>query len=151
MSELKNLVCTSSDIRFPEQVKRIRADLNILGYDADEQTIQRAYEEWSEDYWASSWDDYSGQVDRLDMLLADYLKVSPVSPPELPPVSPEDLVEGEWYYCVKKNWAGFGKTAKDMWMGRETGKMLIWIGEADFSPDAFTIYGPLKFKIGGAE
>lgn len=74
------------------------------------------------------------------------------SPPTLPPVSPEYLVEGEWYYCVKRDWQGFGKAANDSWCNKPTGTMAIWIGDTDWSPQCFdSIYVPLKFKIGGAK
>lgn len=69
----------------------------------------------------------------------------------IPRVSPEDLVEGEWYYCVKRDWQGFGKAANDSWCNKPTGTMAIWIGDTDWSPQCFdSIYGPLRFKIGGA-
>lgn len=84
----------------------------------------------------------------------------------LPPVSPEDLVEGEWY--VVKNRQDHGGKLTVAQCDMETMRFdekecemidcdpypVLWIvgAEFHFRPERFdSIYGPLRFKIGGAE
>jgi hypothetical protein len=69
--------------------------------------------------------------------------------PELPPVAPENLVEGEWYVFHVDG------GCDDI---RYFDGVLLWEASSDlpFDPttadgELFTIYGPLRFKTGGAK
>lgn len=69
--------------------------------------------------------------------------------PELPPVSPEDLVEGEWYVVNLHQFDGSPVQDVCYFTGIEllkTGSDYEWLPK-----DVLAIYGPLRFKIGGAE
>lgn len=139
-------------------VERFKANKIIAALDADRNyfAIQRAkgkipFSDWIHFEMLSGYsvgglaELVSGKWDQVEELLAER------SPPELPPVSPEDLVEGEWYvvrdssgeehvvYCVIDPDEGPGLYALDVCF------------EAGWNLKNVPIYGPLKFKIGGAE
>lgn len=67
--------------------------------------------------------------------------------PRLPRVSPENLVEGEWYAFVYQCLLHFGKTTRYNPDGMHIrfGNLRLPVSDFHF------YYGPLKFRIGGAE
>ena len=69
------------------------------------------------------------------------------TPPELPPVSPEDLVEGEWYA-----WKSAGNIHVGQVYSCGTDSTYIRCGATGIPVMDWNLYyGPLKFKIRGAE
>lgn len=69
------------------------------------------------------------------------------SPPTLPPVCPEDLVEGEWYA-----WKSAGNIHVGQVYSCGTDSTYIRCGATGIPVMDWNLYyGPLKFKIGGAE
>lgn len=79
---------------------------------------------------------------RYDMLL----KSLKTETPELPPVSPEGLVEGEWYAfecCGSKQIGQVGHV-------NNTKDLRVRCGNHIHSLHDMVLYGPLRFRIGGA-
>lgn len=83
------------------------------------------------------------------------------SDPTLPPVSPEDLVEGEWYVVRETpretpDWDEILKAeVSPEYYGGGLGFSIGYTSESPddwiMPKDCYAIYGPLRFKIGGAE
>lgn len=90
------------------------------------------------------------EVARLLNTQAEQIEKLQSSIPELPPVAPDNLVEGEWYDFIFDGERLRGVFTKIH--SSERRLMLRTVLGMYQQNDAEAIYGPLpKFKIGGAE
>lgn len=65
MPEYIQLRRADQGIEFPGDVKRLRAALRSKGYDACDEHIQWAWEQYSDDYWAAGWMMIGGLTDAV--------------------------------------------------------------------------------------
>lgn len=63
------------ELRFPDDVARLRRILNERGFDASDVLVERAYSQWSEDFWCAGWlileDDDQALFEALMVFLAE--------------------------------------------------------------------------------
>lgn len=69
--------------------------------------------------------------------------------PELPPVYPENLVEGEWYVVKDGDWERIGRPFRSPLADNKL--MFDLNDDRHWGLEEFdSIHGPLRFRIGGA-
>ena len=95
---------------------------------------------WDEDYADDGVTIIDGLCRRLESAAMKFL-------PTLPPVSPEDLVDGEWYA-----WKSAGNIHVGQVYSCGTNSTYIRCGATGIPVMDWNLYyGPLKFTIGGAK